>query len=690
MSRLHSVAGRLRWFLIVEGSGWIAFYLFCACFVQFLFDYYSHGVRLSIRAAFLALILAGAIWLLVRNLIEPLRVQCGLAEVANLVERRYPQLRSSLISAVRFASGQFSTGQSPVLIDSVIAQADRNASELSFDSILDAKRAKRAGLGLVGMLVLLGSLFAFSPALLSRWFERNVLLQETPWPKQTALFLEHEGDEIIGARGDDVVIQAYAEGRRPRDVEILFRTEKGERGRESMVTVGRDEASRYRHTFKNAQENLTFYLKGGDDQTREFSLRLMDRPTIESTKVEIEPPRYARMETVHLGDGQRSAQVLPGSTVTIHAKTNKPVAKAALMNGEVHAAEGQVLEDSTLVATLRPTESATYQFALVDEFGLENKQIVSFAFRMIRDDAPTVKLKLAGVGDMITPQAVLPIEIESADTYGLAAATIEYQLSRDEGQVGKIELPEFSPESKTYVQRLTWKVSDAGAVAGESLKIFATATDYDDVSGPNVGRSPEFRLRVVTADEMLAELARREQEHRADFERLVDAQEQVRGQLLSELRKATGDVSTDELATAIAPLERRQRNISVSVNVVRQQFERILTERRINQLDTSEEDERLGQRIVEPLSNLARRDLIGAADAIRQWSAGGSPELGRRIDAQQAAIVAQMREILSNMLQWEGYQEVVTMLRDILRLQKDLGDETRKSAESQGEGLFED
>lgn len=690
VSRLRAVASRIRWFVLIEGLGWVALYLLAAMFAQFLLDYSTHGVRWSIRAAVLTLIVCGAIWLLVRYLIDPLRVRCGLAEVANLVERRYPQLRSGLISAVRFSDSTAREGQSSALMDSVIAQADRRAEGLPFEAILDGKRAKRAGFGLVAMLVLVGIVSVSAPKIVGKWFERNVLLRETPWPKQTTLVLDHEGEEVIAARGDDVLVQAYAEGRRPRDVEIIFRTERGQRGRESMVTVGRDETARYRHTFKNVQENLTFYLKGGDDQTREFSMRLMDRPSIESTKVRIQPPAYTRLDAVRLGDGQRSAQILPGSEVTIEARTNKPVAEAALMSGDVRAAEAHVQTDGVLVARVQPLESQTYQFALVDQYGLENKQIVSFAFRMLKDDVPTVKLKLNGVGEMITPQAILPIEVECADTYGLATAAVEYQLSRDEGAAQSIELPDFTEATKAFVQRLSWKVTDAGAVAGETLKIFAHATDFDDISGPNVGRSPEFRLRVVTPDDLLAELARREQEYRADFERLVDAQEQLRGGLLSELRKTTELVSPSDLAAAIAPLERRQRNISVSVNVIRQQFERIMAERRINQLDTREEDERLGQRIVDPLSNLARRDLIGAADAIRQWSAGGTEELGRRIDLQQAAIVTQMREILANMIQWEGYQEVVTMLRDILRLQKELGDETRNSAEKQGDGVFED
>jgi hypothetical protein len=48
-----------------------------------------------------------------------------------------------------------------------------------------------------------------------------------------------------------------------------------------------------------------------------------------------------------------------------------------------------------------------------------------------------------------------------------------------------------------------------------------------------------------------------------------------------------------------------------------------------------------------------------------------------------------MRAILANMIQWEGYQEAVGMLRDILRLQNELRTETQQAVEKQGGDVFD-
>ena len=197
-------------------------------------------------------------------------------------------------------------------------------------------------------------------------------------------------------------------------------------------------------------------------------------------------------------------------------------------------------------------------------------------------------------------------------------------------------------------------------------------------------------LRAVHRDDRdLAELARREHEFRMDFERLIDAQEQLRGRLLSLMDSSqTGGASADFL-TAVSSLERRQRGIAGSVNVIRQQFEQVLTELRINQLTTPTIEERLGGNIVEPLAELARRDLALAGDAIRGWSRDASRETGAQIDAQQVVLLTKLRGILAHMIQWQGYQEAVTMLRDILRLQEELKTETKNRVKEEGKGIFD-
>ena len=175
-----------------------------------------------------------------------------------------------------------------------------------------------------------------------------------------------------------------------------------------------------------------------------------------------------------------------------------------------------------------------------------------------------------------------------------------------------------------------------------------------------------------------------------DFERLVDGQEQLRGRLLTVGARFAGRDAPGELSATLAPLERRQRNLARSVNVVRQQFEQILTELSINQLDTGAVRERLGSGIIAPLTRLGKRDLVTAADLLRQWARDALPERASAIDPHQVVVLAGMRAVLARMVQWEGYHEVVEMLRDIIRLQSELNAETKDVLVQEADELFDD
>ncbi len=712
-ARLRSVAHRLRRHVLIDGMAWIMGFSLCGACVQLSLDYASRGMRWSMRAALLGVIVAFALWLLRKRIVAPLSRPIRDSDVANLLERRYPQLSSSLISAVRFSAGEVggSETNSTTLMDTVVGEAGHRTAGLDFGAVLDPRRARRSGL-VIGLVLAVSAVATFAnPELTGLWFARNVLLQDIEWPRRTRLVVDVDKSGLIGAIGDDILIEARARGVQPREVEFFYKTESGKRGREIMATIGSIGSYRYRFTFKSAQEDFTFYLVGGDDRTDEYSVRLLERPRIATTGMRIVPPEYTGLDSVELGDGQRAAQVLPGSKVTISATTNKPVARAMLMAGakpvveafgEVPDSAGREGDASTtrspevpqrttqsFAVTVEPTQTKTYEFALVDAHGLGNKKPVRFSLRVIKDEPPRVRIKIEGAGDMITADAVLPMTVEASDTYGLAALALLYRVRGDDESEGAIALPAFTPRMTTFSQEFSWSVSKAAVTPGDQLAFTGRASDFDDVSGPNVTETPETALRVVTRDELLAELARREQEYRMDFERLVEAQEKLRGELLTALSRSE-QVDAGALAAMLSPLERRQRSIAGSVNVIRQQFEQILTELRVNQLVTNAADTRLGGGIVEPLTQLARRDLVIAADTIRRWSRDASPERASSVDPQQVAILQQMREALANMIQWEGYQEAVNMLRDILRMQSELEAETQRAIEDQAGDIFDD
>lgn len=692
--RLRRAIARLRLYLLVEGVLALVAFVVGLAALQFLFDYYSRGLQWSMRAALLALLLAGAVWLLVRRVLEPWLVRLEPADLAHCVERRHRELGGILVTAVRFGSGQGGGGEanSPALVASAIQRALATARQIDFHDVLKASRPRWASAGIVLLVGACAGVIGWQPELTGLWFSRNILLQDVEWPRRTKLVVELREGTLVGARGDDLVVQAWAEGVQPREVQISFQSIAGRSGRESMTTVGNPGSYRYRYVFPAIQDDMEIQLRGGDDRTAWIPVRLINRPEVVESRVRLTPPAYTHQEPVLLGDQQRVIRVLKGTEVSIGVRVNKPVKRAALTSGADALAVAQP-DGGWLVASIKAEENATLHFDLLDEFGFDDRRPARFSLRVIADEAPVVRLAVPGVGELITPGAVLPIEVEFRDGYGLATAELAYSLNRkssDAAEDGAIGLSDFRAGPTQYSETITWAVMNEALSPGDRLTLLARAGDFDDVSGPNTAQSALISLRVVTIEEFLAELARREQEYRMDLERLVDAQERIRGELLTWRREVDAGASADSRQAAMVPLERRQRHIAGSLNVLRQQFDAVLSELRVNRLDVSEERERLEDGIIKPLGRLAGREAVFAADLIRDWSREVGSDAGLLMDEQQVRLLAEMRSVLARMIQWEGYHEVVNMLRDIIRLQRELEEETRKARERDVEGLFED
>ena len=64
-------------------------------------------------------------------------------------------------------------------------------------------------------------------------------------------------------------------------------------------------------------------------------------------------------------------------------------------------------------------------------------------------------------------------------------------------------------------------------------------------------------------------------------------------------------------------------------------------------------------------------------------------DTGERTEGRDA-IQADMQAALANMLKWEGFQETVTLLREILRRQAELKAETAEEIERQAAEIFAD
>jgi hypothetical protein len=584
------------------------------------------------------------------------------------------------------------------------------------------RRWNAAGIALA--VAIFGGACALFPTTMGLWFARNILLLDRSWPQSTHLAIVGAKDGVIVCpRGDDLTVQVQADpaGVVPAVVMVRFRQSGGTSGSEPMVGVGQNTFST---TFRNVLEPLRFYVWGGDAETPWCRVELVERPAVETLTLVCTPPKYVGKGAHALPPDVGSYPVLLGSTLEVQGTASKPLKAAELSFGKAKPLVFQTANPANrpngglesgdsrdsrfrFVLAGASLQSSTYSITLTDTDGYASRQPARFSLKVVPDQKPVVRARLEGIGDLIVPRALVPLHARMSDDYAVVGADLVGLIVADTGKDPVQHRVPFGDRKDAYGPKQVALAHRLDAQPlllepGMHVALHVEAKDNDTVSGPKVGLSGTFTLRVVTEDELRNELLRREQEQRLEFERILSDQQK----LLENSRALEATLKRDPTLTAkerelLGHSEKLQRLVGGRALAIAVQFTQILAEVENNRLEPDPQvaRDRLHGRIIEPLELLARRGVLQAADLLdgarkalpATEKQPKAESLAALADAakEQDELVKSMREILRHMVKWEGYQEAVTLLREVLKAQKNVNEETIKEHQRRIQKIFE-
>ena len=314
---------------------------------------------------------------------------------------------------------------------------------------------------------------------------------------------------------------------------------------------------------------------------------------------------------------------------------------------------------------------------LIDTDGLENREPVSFVLSAVNDAPPQVAVRMPGISTAVTPRAVLPLVGTITDDHGLASAAVLLQVA-DAAEVDRpidrvpagAAVVEFAPDAPERVA-----LEPLGLAAGRRLTVSIVATDGCRLAnGPNVAASDAWSLDVVTPEALLAMLEAREIILRRRFESTVADLVQSRDRLSAPAAAnpaSAADPDRDAGAgDDVARLLEAVTRAAGETGEIAAAFRLIRDELANNALLSPELENRLVSQIADPLARIAAVDLPGVAAACRRRAP--RDEIVRATDA----VLARMRAVLDRMMELESFNEVVDLLRGLIRTQEEIRAET--------------
>jgi len=329
---------------------------------------------------------------------------------------------------------------------------------------------------------------------------------------------------------------------------------------------------------------------------------------------------------------------------------------------------------------------------LRDESDIVNLEPIRLTIRGREDESPQVTTRLVGIGKAITRKAMIPVQGELSDDYGLAETKFEYRIDQAEEAETRptVRQPERAlefmmngtaeqPEERFDVLPLELNV-------GQVLFLNLLAADVDTINGPHLSRSETYRLKIVSDDELLSLLHQDELNLRRRFEQLIDELTRSRDDFAGAAippSEAEGSAEPLPLPDAVQRTLNTLRKDSIEADAIRIAFDNILRELINNRVETPQMRARLQEKIIAPLTSLLENEFAKAEEDFRLLDF--SLQQGAEAEVTPAVCLADMdrllsglRQILIEMRKLESFQEVIELLKGIIDDQKTLREKTEE------------
>ena len=234
-------------------------------------------------------------------------------------------------------------------------------------------------------------------------------------------------------------------------------------------------------------------------------------PLVGDLDATLRSPAYSKKPDLVLQSSSGDVRGLPGTAVMFHGRILQPAQSVDIVFDTPETAPLPPipckLDGETLSAELVIAKSTRYRFAVTSPSGQRAIEATARAVEAETDQAPTVQLMSPAEPLDVTNMRRVELAYVIEDDFGIGAAELVWEGGKDKGRK-PIKL-----EGASRAQgKLVWDISDVQVPSGGEVRYWIEAKDNDSVGGPNVGKSRELHLHVVSPRERHEETLGHEQE----------------------------------------------------------------------------------------------------------------------------------------------------------------------------------
>ena len=670
--------------------------------------------------------------------------------MAVLLERRFKDFGDSLVTAVEMdETPDHAEEFNPEMLAVANERAQANIGQVRLGEVFNSRRLVWKVVLVVLLLLPVGLAWGDS---LRIGVDRLYFLSNTTWPRSARIevvgiqvqrsvvdpnidappIVHFKDHHVKVAEHSSLTLRVKADvtaRRVPNYCTIYYRTADGDRGRVTMKKIGRPRDKYQLYTFdeqplKGILSTTTFSVQGYDHHLRGFTIDVVDNPAVIETLLDCEFPAYMVNEelsfwlprTLNL---TTSTELPVGTKITIRARSNKELEKAVVVDVATQERTEIVMDPSSdtrdefsyEIPSLK--SDLTLEVTLFDTDGVMTEEPHRIFIAAKPDDEPQVDVLLRGIGTAVTPDVVIPVTGKVVDDYAVDKTWFEIRI--DDART--VRFPTKLAAGGKLDSRLDFREQRAAEdglqlTVGNKMQLTVKSSDKFNLEGvePNEGAGDTYQLEVVSPEQLLAVLERRELGLRRRFEQIIDEVSAMRDSLTRVRVGLSGKVSETETepeagddASNEEAKERRARSLRLlwtqrsliqsqksaqEVLGVAGSFDDIREELINNRVDSEDRKTRLQEQIAAPLKEIGGvmfpdlDQLLEDLETSLDDAAKGPPAAKRALE-QADDILVEMDSVLQKMLELETFNELVDIVRGLIKDQGDLIETTEKERKRQ-------